>query len=206
VLDPSDASALQKCVLDSHQDRDWLHRQCQRIAQALDNGELALAQIYGLHIPIAELDDRQLTKISLVKAGYDPDEPRIPEGQPHAGEWTTGGTGEAGRGEGDDGRGADAATSLAFESTAADSSSGANRPASAAAPPIKWEFRPLNGPPAAARDGVEPIPLPTTLDSPDLTPGVPAGSDPEARTGNPILDVPGIDAINPDDSSRGRPN
>jgi hypothetical protein len=86
VLDPNAASALQKCVLDLHRDRNWLFRQCQRIADALDNGELALAQIYGLHIQLAELDDRQLTKISFAKSGYDPDEPRIPEGQPHAGE------------------------------------------------------------------------------------------------------------------------
>jgi hypothetical protein len=90
AIDREDASALQKCVFGAARDQDWLFRQCQRIADALDKGDLALAQIYGLHIPIDELDARQPARISLIKAGFDPDEPRIPEGDPHGGEWTTG--------------------------------------------------------------------------------------------------------------------
>lgn len=39
---------------------------------------------------------------------------------------------------------------------------------------------------------------PTTLGSPDFSPDVPVGSDPDPGTGNPLLDVPGIDAIDPD--------
>src|ERR1700753_3943999 len=62
-------------------------------------GEIALAQIYGLRIPVAELNDRTLYRLALIdigKAGFNPDEPRIPKGAPHAGEWTTGSSGDAG--------------------------------------------------------------------------------------------------------------
>jgi hypothetical protein len=88
------ADALQKCALMEGRDRDLLFRQSQRIAEALDKGEIALAQIHGLHIPVADLDDRQLARISQIgfARGYNPDEPRIPKGDPHGGEWTTGET------------------------------------------------------------------------------------------------------------------
>jgi hypothetical protein len=92
-LNRDDASALQKCVLNADRDRDWLFRQCQRIADALGKGEVALAQIYGLHITMSEPDGRQLSRLaaaSFFKAGYNPDEPRLPKGDPHGGEWTTG--------------------------------------------------------------------------------------------------------------------
>jgi hypothetical protein len=58
-------------------------------------GETALAQIYGLRIPIGELDDAVLARLRvlapLLKAGFNPDEPRIPKGEPGAGQWTNGG-------------------------------------------------------------------------------------------------------------------
>jgi len=95
AIDRDAASALQKCALAGDRDPDWLFRQCQRIAEALSKGELALAQIYGLYIPVAELDGRQLAKLAglhVAKAGFNPDEPRIPKGAPHGGEWTTGGS------------------------------------------------------------------------------------------------------------------
>jgi hypothetical protein len=87
------AGALQKCALSEGRDRDLLFRQSQRIAEALNKGEIALAQIYGLHIPVAELDDRRLTRISQIgfARGYDPDELRVPKGDPHGGEWTSDG-------------------------------------------------------------------------------------------------------------------
>ncbi|HXP05761.1 MAG TPA: hypothetical protein VN808_16690 [Stellaceae bacterium] len=94
AIDRSDAAELQKCLVAAHDDRDWLFDRCQRIADLLGKGELALAQIYGLHIPIADLDDRQLQRIAragLTKAGFNPNEPRIPKGDPHGGEWTDGG-------------------------------------------------------------------------------------------------------------------
>ena len=86
------AAALQKCALIEGRDRDLLFRQSQRIAEALDKGELALAQIFGLHIPIVDLDDRRLVRISRISfaRAYNPDEPRLPKGDPHAGEWTAG--------------------------------------------------------------------------------------------------------------------
>lgn len=85
-----EASALQKCLSDASGDQDWLFRQCQRIADALNKGEIALAQIHGLRIPVDELDARLLARVALAKAGFNPDEPRIPKGDPHGGEWTTG--------------------------------------------------------------------------------------------------------------------
>jgi hypothetical protein len=106
------AAALQKCALAEGPDRDLLFRQSQRITEALDKGELALAQIYGLHIPVIDLDDRRLARIAQIgfAKGYDPDEPRVPKGNLHGGEWTTG---EA----------SDAATSSNID-VAADSSDG----------------------------------------------------------------------------------
>jgi hypothetical protein len=88
-----DASTVQKCLLDGDHDHDWLFHRCQSIADLLDKGELALAQIYGLHIPIGDLDDlqlKQLARVYFAKAGYNPDEPRIPKGDHGGGEWTTG--------------------------------------------------------------------------------------------------------------------
>jgi hypothetical protein len=99
------ADALQKCALVEGRDRDLLFRQSQRIAEALDKGEIALAQIYGLHIPVIDLDDRRLARISQIGfvRGYDPDEPRIPKGDPQGAEWTTGATSDAATGVSRDG-------------------------------------------------------------------------------------------------------
>jgi hypothetical protein len=95
-IEREDASALQKCVFGAGRDQDWLFRQCSRIADALDQGEITLAQIYGLHIPVGELDDQQLRRLAaapFAKTGFNPDEPRIPKGDPRGGEWTPGGDG-----------------------------------------------------------------------------------------------------------------
>jgi hypothetical protein len=96
VLERSQASAIQKCALSTALDEDWLFRQCHRISDALNKGEIALAQIYGLRIPIRELDERHLRRIAcanVAKWSFNPDEPRIPRGNPHGGEWTTEGDG-----------------------------------------------------------------------------------------------------------------
>jgi len=206
-----DAAGIQRCAFGVNRDRDWLFRQCQHIADALNKGEVALAQIYGLQIPIDNLDDSQLWRTELAKAGFNPDEPRIPKGEPHAGEWTTGGADEADTGgdEGSGGAGAAAPITIAFESVPGATSSGGGAPsASSDTGPIQWDFKPIDSaPPAASNDGGQTgasakpsssVPKPSTRDSPDLRPGVPIGSDPETGTGKPILDVPGIDAINPD--------
>jgi hypothetical protein len=88
----AEARALQAAVLGPHHEPDWLFEQCRRIAAALSRGEIALAQIYGLYIPVAELDDTALRRLAtaaqLIKANFDPDEPRIPKGEPGAGQWT----------------------------------------------------------------------------------------------------------------------
>jgi hypothetical protein len=90
------AEIVQGLLLRDHQDPDWLFRQCGRIARALDDGEVALAQIYGLRIPIDELDDRGLAQLGRItafaRAGFNPDEPRLPKGDPHGGEWTSEGS------------------------------------------------------------------------------------------------------------------
>ncbi len=73
-------------------DPDWLFEQNRRIAQSLAAGEIVLAQIYGLRIPLGALDGaalRRLAALSLIiKAGFDPNEPRIPKGEPGAGQRT----------------------------------------------------------------------------------------------------------------------
>jgi hypothetical protein len=88
------ARDVQRILLSDKDDPDWLYDQGQRIAKALDRGEIALAQIYGLRIPVRDLDGRQLKQLAalapLAKADFNPDEPRIPAGQPEGGEWTTG--------------------------------------------------------------------------------------------------------------------
>jgi hypothetical protein len=189
---------LQKCALGPDHDEDWLFRQSQRIADALSDGEVALAQIYGLRIPVREIDDQllqRLAKMSLGKAGYDPNEPRIPKGEPHAGEWTgeggnsaeggdtteAAGDGSAGEGGGNTG-GASApaiSTSDAAQPPGGNSTSGDGSPASSQQPPIKFEWpsnTPAGNPPPKAQDAE---PGPSTLGSRDLdsAPSVGASTD-----------------------------
>jgi hypothetical protein len=94
-----EAAVLQHFLFAGAVEPDWLFQQCGRIAKALDNGEIALAQIYGLRIPIDDLDSGSLARLGaaapLIKANFNPDEPRVPAGQPGGGEWTTGGGAEA---------------------------------------------------------------------------------------------------------------
>jgi hypothetical protein len=93
-IDAAEAVALQKCLSGDRRDADWLFGQCRRIAKALDNRDLALAQIYGIYLPLGDLDAEQRKRLALAapltKAGFDPDEPRIPAGEPGGGEWTSG--------------------------------------------------------------------------------------------------------------------
>jgi Restriction endonuclease fold toxin 5 len=96
---PEAAAAIQKAVFDAREDDpDRLFVLSRGIAKALNDGELALAQIYGLRIPVAGLDSSQLRKLVAaapwIKANFNPDEPRIPAGEPGAGEWTYGGDDE----------------------------------------------------------------------------------------------------------------
>jgi hypothetical protein len=95
-----EAAALQDFLLGDGWGADWLFEQCRRIAKALDNREIALAQILGLQIPVDDLDGRRLRRSAraapFLKANFNPDEPRIPAGQPGGGEWTTEGNGSGG--------------------------------------------------------------------------------------------------------------
>jgi len=88
---PEEARAIQAIALPISSDPDWLFDQCRRIRDALQKGEIALAQIYGLQIPIGELDDAQLERLAstaaLIKANFNPDQPRIPRDEPEAGRW-----------------------------------------------------------------------------------------------------------------------
>lgn len=88
------ARDVQHLLFKQSDNPDWLYEQGRRIADALNGNEIALAQIYGLHIPIGELDGRQLKRLAAIapfaKAGFNPDEPRIPAGVSDGGEWTTG--------------------------------------------------------------------------------------------------------------------
>jgi hypothetical protein len=139
-----DAAVLQKCLLDADRDRDWLFQQCRRIAEALDKGEIALAQIYGLRIPIDDLDDRQLKRLAysrFAKIDFNPDEPRIPKGDPHGGEWTNGG--EGARGAGTPLSAPDLSSFSLNDDVPTDEGAGdAGQPASSNTPPMKWEIVP----------------------------------------------------------------
>jgi len=76
-LDPA-AAVVQKALFGDSCDPDRLFRHCARIAAALARGEIALAQIYGLQIPLPDLDDDRRKRVArvapFVKAGFNPDE------------------------------------------------------------------------------------------------------------------------------------
>jgi hypothetical protein len=129
-IDRGGAASLQKGLLGPEHDPDWLFRQCGHIADSLGKGEIALAQIYGLRIPVAGLDDAQLRRIALTgfcKTGFNPDEPRLPKGDPHGGEWTTGG--------GDDADAATATGAVAVDAAIGDTSGGGDDEAGDQGPP-----------------------------------------------------------------------
>jgi hypothetical protein len=177
------ASALQKCVLDSERDADWLFRQCERIADSLNKGEIALAQIYGLRIPVGGLDDRLLKRLAtaerFTKWSFNPDEPRVPKGDPGGGEWTTGTDGADGAsltsspaasadsdsaGSGGDG----ISPVLQLDAVASDDTStatdaGDDGGASSSGPSMQYEWVPSQGGNAAGGSA-------TTLPSPDIAP------------------------------------
>lgn len=80
-----EAATIQALVIDREDDPDWLFRQCHRIATALTEQNVALAQIYGMGIPIIELESEQLLKLAnippFVKANFNPDQPRDAHGR-----------------------------------------------------------------------------------------------------------------------------
>jgi hypothetical protein len=110
-VSPDQAAAIQAAILAPDCGSGSLFDQCRRIAEALAKGEVALAQIYGLRIPLGDLDDAALRKLAgtahLLKAGFDPSQPRVPAGNPDGGRWTdAGGADEdAGSADSDDDEG-----------------------------------------------------------------------------------------------------
>jgi hypothetical protein len=82
-LAQEDAAAIQALVFDRADDPDWLFRQCRRIAKALVDREMALAQIYGMGIPIIELDSERLKKLASIvrKFNFNPDQSRDARGR-----------------------------------------------------------------------------------------------------------------------------
>jgi hypothetical protein len=59
----NEAAVLQQFLLNKHDDPGWLFEQCHRIADALSEGDLPLAQIFGLRIPLIGLDGRRLKQL-----------------------------------------------------------------------------------------------------------------------------------------------
>jgi len=94
-IDDEEATALQACLFGDRRDSDWLFGRCHRIAKALDNDDVPLAQIFGIYIGIGALDAERLKRLALtapmIKANFDPGEARISAGQPGGGQWTSGG-------------------------------------------------------------------------------------------------------------------
>ncbi|MGH7061737.1 MAG: hypothetical protein ACREFH_15220, partial [Stellaceae bacterium] len=94
ALGREEAAAIQELLSGTGDTPDRLFRICGGIAKALDEGQLALAQIAGLRIPVFELDSRQLKELAaaapLIKANFNPDEPRDEHGR-----WTHAGGGDS---------------------------------------------------------------------------------------------------------------
>ena len=90
-VSPDEAAAIQAAILGPEREPGWFFDQTRRIADALAKGELALAQIHGLRIPIADLDEASLRWLAgaapVIKANFNLDQPRVPKGEPGAGQW-----------------------------------------------------------------------------------------------------------------------
>lgn len=85
---PDQIATLWRLAFDDPADPHRLAAQLDGIARALDVGDLLKAHLLALPIPIGPLDDRQLQRLALastlVKAGYEPDQPRDDRGR-----WTS---------------------------------------------------------------------------------------------------------------------
>ena len=93
-LGRGEAAAIQELLFGTGDAPDRLFQICGGIAKALNESQLALAQIAGLRIPVFELDSRQLKELAaaapLIKANFNPDEPRDEHGR-----WTGDGGGDS---------------------------------------------------------------------------------------------------------------
>lgn len=79
-LSPAEAAVIQGLLFGGSEDPGWLFRQCTRIAHALARGDIVMAQLYGLQIPLPDLDDGRLQQLAraapFIKADFNPDQPR----------------------------------------------------------------------------------------------------------------------------------
>jgi hypothetical protein len=84
-VDRAEAAILQRFLFGQDDAPDRLFILSRAIAKALSKDEVALAQIYGLRIPIAALDTGQLKQLAVaapfIKANFNPDEPRDEHGR-----------------------------------------------------------------------------------------------------------------------------
>lgn len=83
-LSPIEAGAIQAAVLGGLEDPDWLFEQCRRIAESLARGDMALAQIYGLRIPVGELDDAAPRRLRALASSTKPASTRTNRASPRA--------------------------------------------------------------------------------------------------------------------------
>ncbi|HZK90297.1 MAG TPA: glucosaminidase domain-containing protein [Stellaceae bacterium] len=81
---------------DDDDDGDPFVSRCRRLDEALEQGDLAKACDHGIPHVVFDIADRPLRRLAiaeaLAKAGFNPDEPRVPAGNSDGGQWTTDGT------------------------------------------------------------------------------------------------------------------
>lgn len=98
VANPVEVGAILRFALGEAGEVAGLTTRLGWIARALDQGQVAKAQILGLQLPFDTLGDRELWRLdvgtALVKEGYDPNQPRDERGR-----WTGDGAGGASNAE-----------------------------------------------------------------------------------------------------------
>ena len=98
VVNPVEVETILRYAFRDRDDFSELALRLNRIARALEAGDLAKAQILGLQLPFDELDEEELRRLEigthLVEKGYDPSQPRDEDGR-----WTSGGGGASSSGE-----------------------------------------------------------------------------------------------------------
>jgi hypothetical protein len=85
---PEGIAVLQRAIFDDDARLSRLPIVLASIVRALERGDLVMAQLFGLEVPLDELDDDRLRRLSrvagLIKGGFDPDQPRDEHGR-----WTS---------------------------------------------------------------------------------------------------------------------
>lgn len=89
------AERLARFGFDEGSDTDPFIASCRHVAEAIERGDLSKADEFGIPPAAIAIQDRTLRRLAiaeaLAKAGFDPDEPRIPVGSGReSGEWTEG--------------------------------------------------------------------------------------------------------------------